>query len=58
MIGSENLGRHAVGATQIALIRERHPEIAQRARQEIVDTGLRAGGKSCGIFIQTKNSKR
>ena len=58
MIRPENLGWHAVGATQIALIGERNPEIAQRARQQIVDTDLRAGGKSCGIFIQTRNSKR
>ena len=57
MLLIENLGRHAIGATEVALIGERDTEVSQRTGQEVLENGLLLGRECCGIVVQTKCSK-
>jgi hypothetical protein len=58
MLLIENLGRHAIGATEVALIGERDTEVSQRTGQKVLKKGLLLGRECCGIVVQTKCAKR
>ena len=58
MLLIENLGRHAIGATEVALIGERDTEVSQRTGQKVLENGLLLVRECCGIVVQTKCAKR